>query len=75
VGFCTKTCPKTSSTACADAPEGTAAFCVVTDANTAGDKGCAFVCKQGGTSYTCPGDLKCQSSDEPAGSGQFLCLP
>ncbi|MBK6696746.1 MAG: hypothetical protein IPG50_31820 [Myxococcales bacterium] len=74
-GFCTKSCPKTSSAACADAPPGTSAFCLVTDANAAGDKGCAFLCKKAAATFTCPGALKCQTTDEPAGSGQFLCLP
>jgi hypothetical protein len=75
VGFCTKTCPKTSAAACPGAPTGTAAFCVVTDANSSGDKGCAFVCRQGGKMFTCPGKLECQTTQEPAGSGQYLCLP
>ena len=75
VGFCTKTCPKTSSAACPGAPTGTAAYCLVTDANTNGDKGCAFVCRQGTKTYSCPGDLKCQTTEEPPGSGQYLCLP
>lgn len=75
VGFCTKTCPKTSAAACPGAPAGTAAYCVVTDVNAQGDKGCAFVCRKGSKTYLCPGELKCQTTQEPAGSGQYLCLP
>ena len=75
VGFCTKTCPKTSSSACSGAAMGTAAFCLVTDVNPQGDKGCAFVCAVGPRSYACPGALKCQTAEDPPGSGQRLCLP
>jgi hypothetical protein len=75
VGFCTKTCPATSSAVCAGTPPGTAAFCVVTGVDPQGDKGCAFVCRELSTTYTCPGALKCQSTDDPPGSGQYLCLP
>jgi hypothetical protein len=75
IGFCTKTCPKTSSAACAGTPTGTAAFCVVTDVNSSGAKGCAFVCRHGAQTYPCPGKLECQTTQEPAGSGQYLCLP
>jgi hypothetical protein len=75
VGFCTKTCAKTSAAACAGTPSGTAAFCVVTGVNSGGDKGCAFVCRQGSATYRCPGKLECQTTQEPAGSGQYLCLP
>jgi hypothetical protein len=75
VGFCTKTCPKTSAAACPGPPAGTAAFCVVTGVDSSGAKGCAFVCRQGSTTYRCPGKLECQTTQEPAGSGQYLCLP
>lgn len=75
VGFCTRTCPRTSSGPCAGAPPGTAAFCLVTNVNAAGDKGCAFVCLVGGMTHACPGELRCATSEEPPGSGQRLCLP
>jgi hypothetical protein len=75
VGFCTKTCPSTSSAACPNTPTGTAAYCVVTDADSNGDKGCAFACREGATNYTCPGQLKCETTADPPGSGQYLCLP
>jgi hypothetical protein len=75
VGFCTKTCPSTSSAACPGAPAGTAAYCVVTDVDPQGDKGCAFLCRVGSQTYTCPGALKCQTTEDPPGSGQYLCLP
>ncbi|HEX7663069.1 MAG TPA: hypothetical protein VF407_01085 [Polyangiaceae bacterium] len=72
-GFCSKTCK--GSGACDGVPEGMAAFCVVTDVDTAGDKGCAFACKEGGNEYPCPGELQCETTEDPAGSGQYLCLP
>jgi hypothetical protein len=75
VGFCTKTCPSTSSASCPGTPPGTAAYCVVTNVDTQGDKGCAFVCKEGPSTYPCPGALKCETSEDPPGSGQYLCLP
>src|SRR5581483_3316647 len=75
VGFCTHTCPPTSSSRCMGTPPNTAAYCVVTDVDAQGDKGCAFVCRVGTRTYTCPGALQCQTTDEPPGSGQYLCLP
>lgn len=75
LGFCSKTCPPTSSGACDGPPAGTAAYCVVTDANSKGDKGCAFVCTAGSSTFPCPGALKCSSAEDPPGSGQKLCLP
>lgn len=74
-GFCTKTCPASSSGACAGTPVGAAAYCVVTNVNTAGDKGCAFFCALGSATYVCPGTLICQPQEDPPGSGQKLCLP
>lgn len=74
-GFCTRTCPRTSSARCADTPPGTAAYCLVTDVNAAGDKGCAFVCTLPGMTFTCPGTLRCVHVQDPPGSGQELCLP
>jgi hypothetical protein len=75
VGFCTHTCPATSRAVCAGTPPGTAAYCVVTDVDPQGDKGCAFVCREGTHVYPCPGALQRQTTDEPPGSGQYLCLP
>jgi hypothetical protein len=75
VGFCTKTCPATSSTQCSGTPQGTAAFCVVTDVDNQGDKGCAFACRIGAQTWPCPGELKCETADDPPDSGQRLCLP
>lgn len=74
-GFCTRTCPRTSSGPCSGAPSGTAAFCLVTNVNAAGDKACAFVCLVGGMTRSCPGELQCAASEDPPGSGQRLCLP
>jgi hypothetical protein len=74
-GFCSRTCPRTSSGACAGAPPGTAAFCLVTNVNAAGDKGCAFVCLVRGMTHACPGELRCAADEDPPGSGQRLCLP
>lgn len=74
--FCSKSCPANSSAMCAGAPSGTAAYCVVTNADPQGDKGCAFVCAEpGGKHYACPGQLVCETTDDPPGSGQRLCLP
>jgi hypothetical protein len=75
IGFCTATCPNTSSTRCPGTPPGTAAYCVVTDVDSKGDKGCDFACREGSTSYPCPGVLKRETSEDPPGSGQYLCLP
>lgn len=74
-GFCTRTCPKASSGACTETPSGTSAYCVVTDVDPQGDKGCAFVCKAKGLAFPCPGALHCESTEDPPGSGQYLCLP
>jgi hypothetical protein len=74
-GFCTQTCPAGQSKQCSGTPSGTAAFCIVTDVNVAKDKGCAFVCEEPGATFTCPGELQCSPTEEPAGSGQHLCLP
>ncbi|HEX7601450.1 MAG TPA: hypothetical protein VF316_07595 [Polyangiaceae bacterium] len=74
-GFCTKTCPSTSSAACPGTPAGTSAYCVVTDVDAQGDKGCAFVCREGAQTYACPGALQCETAEDPPGSGQYLCLP
>lgn len=74
-GFCSMTCPATSSGRCEGTPEGTIAYCVVTNVNAMGDKGCAFLCEVGGETYTCPGTQVCQTNEEPPGSGQRLCLP
>ncbi len=75
IGFCTKTCPKTSSAPCSGAPEGTFAACVVTDVDQSGDKGCAFACAVASKTFSCPGSLKCSTTEDPPGSGQKLCLP
>jgi hypothetical protein len=75
VGFCTETCPSTSSGPCSGTPAGMAAFCVVTDVDTQGDKGCAFACRIGSQTWTCPGALTCETMDDPPDSGQRLCVP
>jgi hypothetical protein len=75
VGFCTETCLGTSSAACPGTPQGMAAFCVVTGVDPAGDKACAFACAESGATYSCPANLTCETSDDPPGSGQMLCLP
>lgn len=74
-GFCSMTCPATSSGRCEGTPEGTIAYCVVSNVNAMGDKGCAFLCEVGDETYTCPGTQVCQTNEEPPGSGQRLCLP
>ena len=74
-GFCSMTCPSTSSGVCPGTPDGTVAYCIVTNVNAMGEKGCAFLCEASGATYPCPGTQICQTSEEPPGSGQRLCLP
>jgi hypothetical protein len=74
-GFCSKICLKTSNAACPGSPAGTAAFCVITDVDTKGDKACAFACLVGGKAFKCPGALTCETADDPPGSGQRMCIP
>lgn len=74
--FCSKTCPANSSGPCPGAPPGTAAYCVVTGVDPQNDKGCAFACKEpNGGMFQCPGQLQCETTDDPPGSGQRLCIP
>ena len=70
--FCSKTCPVAQSKVCPGALPGTAAYCLVTDADSQGDKGCAFLCLLAGKTYSCPGKLICETTDDPPGSGQRL---
>lgn len=72
--FCSQACAKQGAS-CPGGPPGTAAFCIVTDATPDGQGGCGFVCAAHGKSYPCPAGLTCQTSDDPPGSGQRLCLP
>jgi hypothetical protein len=74
-GFCSKTCPSTSSAACKGAPPGMAAYCVVTGVDEQNDNGCAFVCLLKGKTYPCPGSTTCETEDDPPGSGQRMCIP
>lgn len=74
-GFCSKNCTRAGAQ-CPGAPEGTTAYCIVGEEGTPnGQKGCAFLCRGGGSDFECPGTLACASFDEPPGSGQRLCLP
>ena len=75
VGFCSKNCA-TLGTACPDAPQGTAAYCIVGGEGTPnGEPGCAFLCAAQGQTFSCPGETVCEAADDPPGSGQRLCLP
>ena len=71
-GFCTKSCV-TSGNQCSGSPTGTYAACVLQDTNK--QLFCAFMCKIGTQSWSCPGAMTCSPSENPAGSGQYPCLP
>src|SRR5262249_43072014 len=73
--FCSKTCPPTSSGAGPAAPAGTVPYSLGTYLDTMGNKGCAFLCQGAGKTYACPGQLTCETADDPPGSGQRLCVP
>ena len=70
--FCTRTCT-TAGTKCGGAPAASYGGCLIKMSD--GTMACAFLCKTSTGSYTCPGSLSCSSSESPAGSGQYPCLP
>ena len=70
VGYCRQTCTAPASR-CAGTPMGTAASCI-SKAGT--DRLCSFLCGLAGVKWDCPGALICDTTDSPAGSGQFKCL-
>ena len=77
-GFCTKECTNQGQE-CPGAPTGTHAFCILSDqAKT--KYYCAFLCAakdQSGqvASWPCPTGLKCDTAENPPGSGQKACVP
>lgn len=73
-GFCTQTCADNlkECTAGKPAPTGTKAFCVLP---YNGQNYCAFLCKSSAGSWSCPSGLTCAASDNPPGSGQYVCEP
>ncbi|MCA9667072.1 MAG: hypothetical protein KC503_15850 [Myxococcales bacterium] len=74
-GFCSKPCTN-SGAQCPGAPTGTAAFCVAQVQTSSGTQTfCAFICMAQGQTFTCPSTLKCATTDNPPGSGQFGCEP
>ncbi|MFZ5786498.1 MAG: hypothetical protein ACOY3Y_08645 [Acidobacteriota bacterium] len=77
-GFCTKECTNQGGE-CTGAPTGTHAFCILSD-QTKTKFYCAFLCSakdQSGqvATWPCPTDLKCDTVENPAGSGQKACIP
>ncbi len=75
-GFCTKECTN-SGQECPGAPTGTKAFCI---AQIQTKTYCAFLCgakDQSGNPVTwpCPTGLKCDTAENPPGSGQKACIP
>jgi hypothetical protein len=70
-GFCTKTCSQPGQP-CSGAPAGTGAFCVMQVGST---YYCGFLCKTSTQSWNCPTQLKCDTTDNPPGSGNYYCLP
>ncbi len=75
-GYCTKTCA-TMSKACSGGSSGTKPYCILKDQK--GKYYCVFLCKWGkGSSAVkapCPKDLTCASTENPPGSGQYVCMP
>jgi hypothetical protein len=72
-GFCTKSCP-TLQDQCAGAPAGTMSFCGLTD-SASGTNYCVFICAASSQTFPCPTQLKCDTADNPPGSGQKACVP
>lgn len=76
-GFCTKTCP-TMTQQCTGGPSGTQPYCILKNSSTS-KYYCVFLCKWGTGSSTstaaCPKDLTCDTSQNPPGSGQYVCIP
>lgn len=75
-GFCSKLCPKALDP-CTGMPAGTKAFCLLSDGK--GNNYCVFLCKYkdstGAKTAPCPAQLTCGTKEDPAGSGQFQCIP
>ena len=75
-GFCSKLCPKALDP-CTGIPAGTKAFCLLSDGK--GNNYCVFLCKykdsSGDQTAPCPTQLTCGTKEDPAGSGQYQCIP
>ena len=76
LGFCSKPCTKKLAL-CTGSPPGTASYCTITDSKN--NYYCGFLCglASGGKTYTfqCPSTLKCSTTANPPGSGQYACVP
>ena len=75
-GFCSQKCTN-SGKACTGAPSGTEAYCLLSDGK--GTNYCVFLCKyktsSGSKTVPCPTQLTCGTTENPAGSGQYSCVP
>ena len=75
-GFCSKKCT-TSGQPCTGSPSGTESYCLLSDGK--GSNYCVFLCKYKGSSgpktVPCPTGLTCGTKENPAGSGQYSCVP
>jgi hypothetical protein len=72
-GFCTMTCTN-SPGECPGYASGQIAMCLLSDGKTPPTVACGFLCLLQGKSYTCPGQLKCDTVENPPGSGQKFCV-
>lgn len=70
-GFCSKLCTGTG-TPCTGGPVGTMSFCIATVGT---QTFCAFLCRVPGQTFNCPTALRCATTENPPGSGQFGCEP
>jgi hypothetical protein len=70
--YCTQNCA-TLGAKCTGVPVGSYGACLVKMADSS--LACAFLCKTKTGTFTCPGALSCSTTENPAGSGQYPCLP
>lgn len=71
-GFCTRTC-NVPGGICSGTPPGTVALCDIFSPPSS--YLCHFACSIGGQSASCPGQLWCNPSEWPPGSGVKYCDP
>ena len=71
ISFCTKQCFKVTDT-CTGTPLGTRAYCMIGPTAT-GKLFCAFYCRVGTQTWSCPANLTCSSTPYPVTSTQYLC--
>lgn len=70
-GYCTFLC-QNQGTLCDGGPNGTLYACAL----DAGEEDfCVFFCATAGAAYPCPNGLVCALDEQPAGSGQRICVP